>query len=175
MQNNWYAVYTKAHCERKVSLSLKKRNIEYFCPLNNKKSRQLFLSVTVEQAVFSSYVFVKCSESEIVKLTKEIPAIRSLLYWKNKPATIKEEEIVAIKDFISNHQEITIEKLETNFEKDNSSVSYLMDGQILMIKNRIMKLRLPSLHLQMIAKLKEGEGVIGREISFGNKEMLVTS
>ncbi|KAA9039498.1 hypothetical protein FW778_11815 [Ginsengibacter hankyongi] len=34
MQKNWYAVYTKPHCEKKVSLLLVKRGIENFYPVN---------------------------------------------------------------------------------------------------------------------------------------------
>ena len=34
MKKNWYAVYTKSRCEKKVSASLTKKKIENYCPLN---------------------------------------------------------------------------------------------------------------------------------------------
>jgi len=171
MQNNWYAVYTKPHCERKVNSLLTKRNIEAYCPLNLKKNRQIFRDTIIREPLFTSYVFVRTSETEIFKLCKEINGIINLFYWKGKPAIIKDEEINAIMDFTKYHQEISVEKMHLISSTDDSGVSYYLDGQILFVKNRTMKLTLPSLRYTMVAKYKE-EGVMGREISFGNKELI---
>lgn len=179
MQKNWYAVYTKPHCERKVSLSLSKKNIENFCPLNSRKSRQFFLSMSSSEPVFNCYVFVRSTDAEIMKITKQINGIISLLYWKGKPATIKDEEINAIKDFSLNHQEIKVEKLHSRSQSEDSDITYLMDGQILLVKNRTMKLNIPSLGLTMVAKLPEEkfqeQSLLGNTRSFGNKELLLPS
>jgi len=175
MQKNWYAVYTKPHCERKVALSLSKKNIENFCPLNHKKSRQLFRNITSAEPVFNSYVFVRSTEHEIISLTKRISGAISLLYWKGKPATIKDEEINAMKEFSNDHQEIKIEKMHSNGTEE-ADLSYLMDGQILLVKNRTMKLNIPSLGLTMVAKLAEEKtekNLLGNKRSFGNKEELL--
>jgi transcription antitermination factor NusG len=157
-----------------VSLSLTKRNIENYCPLTEKKYRQLFRNTTLKEPLFKSYVFVKTSEEEIFKLSKEINGIISLLYWKGKPAVIKEEEINAIKDFNKYHEEITVEKMNVSAGNEDAEISYLMDGQILLVKNRTMQLTLPSLGLRMVAKYEE-KGIMGREISFGNKDLIVQS
>lgn len=180
MQKNWYAVYTKPHCEKKVSLSLTKNNIENFCPLNLIKSRQLFFTNKLSgEPIFNCYVFVKSTDSEIIQLTKQINGVISLLYWKGKPATIKEEEINAIKEFTLNHQNIKVEKMHSESQSEETDISYLMDGQILLIKNRTMKLNLPSLGLTMMAKLPEGkldeEGFWRNKMSFGNKELILPS
>lgn len=174
MQNNWYTVYTKLHCERKVSLSLTRKNIENYCPLTHKKYRHIFRNTTLNEPLFKSYVFVKTSEEEIYRLSKEINGVISLLYWKGKPAPIKEEEINAIKDFTKYHEEISVEKMHISTGADDTGISYLMDGQILLVKNRTMKLTLPSLGLRMVAKCEE-LGIMGREISFGNRDLMVQS
>ena len=178
MQKNWYAVYTKPHCERKVSLSLSRKNIENFCPLNLRKSRQLFRNITSAEPVFNSYVFVRSTDEEIIPLTRHISGIISLLYWKGKPATIKDEEINAMKEFSDNHQEIKIEKMHSNAKAEEADLSYLMDGQILLVKNRTMKLNIPSLGFTMVAKLPEEQiekNLLGNKRSFGNKELLLPS
>lgn len=179
MQKNWYAVYTKPHCERKVSLSLSKKNIENFCPLNHKKSRQYFLNKSLAEPVFNCYVFVKSTDSEIIQLVKETYGTINVLYWKGKPATIIEEEINAIKEFSGNHREIKVEKLHSTSRTEETDMSYLMDGQILLIKNRTMKLNLPSLGLTMVAKLPDEkfmeERSFGNQRSFGNKELIFPS
>ena len=176
MQNNWYAVYTKLHCERKVSLSLTKKTIENFCPLIKKDTKHLFRKTITVEPLFKSYVFVKTSEDIIDSIRKEINGVVSLLYWKGKPAIIKEEEIYAIQDFLKYHKEITIEKTKVFSGKQDSTSSYFMDGQILLIKNRTMKLTLPSLGLSMVAKYEPSEnGLVGREIVFGNRDLIVHS
>ncbi|MEO6893574.1 MAG: transcription termination/antitermination NusG family protein [Ginsengibacter sp.] len=174
MQNNWYTVYTRSHCERKVSLSLTRKNIENYCPVIHKKYRQLFRNTILNEPLFKSYVFVKTSEEEIYKLSKEVNGVISCLFWKGKPATIKEEEINAIKDFTKYHEEISVEKMHVSNGNVDSGISYLMEGQILLIKNRTMQLTLPSLGLRMVAKCEE-LGIMGREISFGNKDLISQS
>jgi len=172
-------VYTKPHCEKKASLSLTKKKIENFCPLNYKKSRQMFLNKILAEPIFNCYVFVKSTESEIINLIKEINGAISLLYWKGKPATINEEEISAIKEFSLNFQEIGVEKMHSNSNSEASDNTYLMDGQILLVKNRTMKLNLPSLGLTMVAKLPKEkmleESLMGNKRSFGNKELISPS
>ena len=178
MQKNWYAVYTKPHCERKVSLSLSKKNIENFCPLNYRKSRQLFRNVTSAEPVFNSYVFVRSTDEDIIPIIRQITGVISVLYWKGKPASIKDEEINAMKEFSINHREIQIEKMRSNTKSEETDLSYLMDGQILLVKNRTMKLNIPSLGLTMVAKLPEEKiekSLLGSKRSFGNKELLLPS
>lgn len=175
MQQNWYAVYTKQHCERKVSLLLSKKKIENFCPLNYKKSRSLFWKTITFEPVFSAYVFVKVTDAEITNLKKEVTGIISVLYWKGKPATIKEEEINAIKEFTTNHHDISLEKMRAHSKSDKKDdVSYVIDGQVLMVKNLAMKVNLPSLGFTMVANVQEQE-VMGRRISFANNELLSQS
>jgi transcription antitermination factor NusG len=175
MQNNWYAVYTKQHCERKVSFLLTKKKIENFCPLNYKKSRSLFRKTITFEPVFNSYVFVKTTDAEIINLSKNVNGIISVLYWKGKPATIKEEEINAIKEFTTNHHDISLEKMHaySNSDKKND-VSYVLDGQVLMIKNNTMKVNLPSLGFTMVANVREQQ-VMGSKLSFTDNEMIAQS
>jgi transcription antitermination factor NusG len=174
MQKNWYVVYTKPHCEGKVSLLLRKKKIENFCPLNYKKSQSLLRSKILHEPLFKSYVFVNTTDSDIITLSKQVNGILSLLYWKGKPAAINEEEINAIKEFTNNGHEIELEKCDVNLKSGEDimeSKTYARDGKILIIKNRVIKVSLPSLGFTMIAKI-EDERIMGRKISFGKKEFL---
>ncbi len=96
-----------------------------------------------------------------------------------KPATINEEEINAIKDFCINLQDIKVEKMHSYSKTEGTDITYLMDGEILLIKNRTMKLNLPSLGLTMTAKMPEeklsGSTFLGNKWTFGNKEMILPS
>jgi transcription antitermination factor NusG len=175
VQENWYAVYTRPHCEKKVSLFLTKGGIENFCPLNYKKPQSLLRRKLLHEPLFKSYIFLRAADRDIIALSKQINGIISLLYWMEKPATINEDDIAAIKEFTNNNQEIKLEKCHVTLRNDENiieGISFIMDGKILMIKNRVVKVNLPSLGFTMIAKIKD-ESIIGREMHFGNKEFLV--
>jgi transcription termination/antitermination protein NusG len=161
----WYAVYTKPHCERKVSLLLSKKKIENLCPLNYKETRSLFRKTIACEPVFNSYVFVKCTPTEITTISKQVNGILSLLYWKGKPATINEEEINAIRELTTKQHDIRLEKLNTTVQKiENDNISYLLDGQMVMVKNKPIKVDLPSLGFTMVANVKE-TAILGSQLS----------
>src|SRR5450432_3678623 len=123
MQKNWYAVYTKPHCEKKVASSLAKRKIECFCPLNSRKIKSFRRNKTLQEPLFKSYVFVNIPEKEI-KLLRQMDDVISLLHWMGKPAIIKEDEIEAIREFTSDHQNIELERTQVN----TSNIVHLVDG-----------------------------------------------
>jgi transcription antitermination factor NusG len=120
-------------------------------------------------------VFVKTTDDEIINLSKNVTGIISLLYWKGKPATIKEEEINEIKEFTMNYHNIRLEKMRAYSKSDKKDdVSYVLDGQVFMVKNRVMKVNLPSLGVTMVANVQE-EQINERKVSFSNSEMIVQS
>jgi transcription antitermination factor NusG len=109
-------------------------------------------------------VFVNIHDSEI-NLIKNIEGVISFLYWLGKPAIIRKDEIETIKEFINDHQNIELERTQVN----NSDVvriidgpSYSVEGKILALKNKIVKVNLPSLGYTLRAKI-EDESIFGRE------------
>lgn len=174
MQKNWYIVYTKAKCEKKVSSLLTKKKIENFCPLNCRQIQQFRKSKAIYEPLFNSYVFVYINENETC-LLKQIENVLNIVYWKGEPAIIQDEEINEIKEFIADHRNIKLEKSSVSLTEETSIVNrpnYSVEGHIVMIKNKYIKVNLPSLGFTMVAEI-EREGVIGREISFGNQELLL--
>ncbi|HEU5053061.1 MAG TPA: transcription termination/antitermination NusG family protein [Hanamia sp.] len=170
MKNNWYVVYTKPGCERKVSVLLTKKKMEIYFPLNHERSRSFFLrNRIIEVPLFKSYLFVKTTEVDITTLCKTIKNIVSILFWMSKPAIISDDEIFGIREFIINHREITLEKLKVNLEIPRQTMdvtSYLIDGGVLIVKHNTGKLNLPSLGFTLIANVEE-EGFIGTGIKPG--------
>jgi len=83
-----------------------------------------------------------------------------------------------MKEFAQNHEGIMVEKMRTNSKSEETDLSFFMDGQILLVKNRTMKLNIASLGLSMVAKLPEEkaeQSLLGNKKSFGNKELLLPS
>lgn len=153
---NWYAVYTRPRCEKKVAEILTRRKIENYCPINkvvrNWNDRKKF----VHEPLFSSYVFARISESEITWL-KQSNGVINLVYWLGKPAVIDESEIDLMKRFLSEHVNIKLEKTpisgQDKIQELNGSLIEL-EGQYLSIKNRTVKVILPSLGYMMFAEVE---------------------
>ena len=113
MQKNWYAVYTRPNCEKKVVASLSKRKLKNFCPFNCKKITDSKRGKLFYEPLFNSYVFVNIEERDIL-LLKQIENVVNLVYWKGKPAIIKDDEIEAIKSFTNEFLDIRLEKAKIN-------------------------------------------------------------
>jgi transcription antitermination factor NusG len=164
MQKNWYAVYTKPQYEKKVSLLLTKKRIENFCPLNSIKMKSFRRNKFLLEPLFKSYVFVKIHDGDI-DLLKQIDGVISLLYWMGSPAIIREDEIETIKEFTNGHQNLELERTQVDISdmvRIIDGPSYSIEGKVLALKNKNIKVNLPSLGYTIVAKI-EDESIFGRE------------
>ena len=171
MQKNWYLVYTKPKCEKKVAALLTKRKIENFCPQNRTQVKHIRKSKLVDRPLFSSYVFVQITEEQI-PLIRQFENVLNLVYWKGQPAIVKEEEIDIIKDFISNYHDIRLEKTTVEQNEEARIIDrpgYVMDGNLLTLKNKSIKVNLPSLGYKLIAEIDREENIIGRQVAFSKE------
>jgi len=173
MQKNWYVLYTKPGREKKTAALLTKRKIVNFYPLNSKETGLATRKKMAYVPLFTSYVFVNTTASELEQL-KQIGQVLSLVYWKGKPATVSQGEINSMKQFSHNHQYIKLirSKVIENERVTVNSPSYSMEGNILSVKNKIMKVNLPSLGFVMTAEI-DTEKVIGREVAFEKKDLVL--
>ena len=164
MQKNWYAVYTKPQCEKKVAALLSKKKIETFCPLGSFETQTFRRSKMIFKPLFKSYVFVHATKEDFETL-KKTDWVVNMLYWRGQPAVIKDEEIAAIKEFTADHKNIELEKGSVNMNdtaRNFSASSFAIDGNLVTIKNKVIKINLPSLGYTMKARI-EDESIFGRE------------
>jgi len=176
MQKNWYAVYTKPQCEKKVAALLTKKKIENFCPLSCVETQNFRRHKLIFEPLFKSYVFVFVTEAETEAL-KNIDGVVNLLYWLGKPAMIKEDEITAIKEFTNDHRNIKLERTLVNINdvaRNFNASSYAIEGKLVTVKNKTIKINLPSLGYTMIAKIDD-ESVFGRNESIIQNQTFVHS
>lgn len=152
----WYAVYTRPRWEKKVAEILTRKNVECYCPINKVVRQWSDRKKIVHEPLFTSYVFVKAAEFEFTFL-KETHGVINLVYWLGKPAVIRDTEIEIIKRFLYEHVNIKLEKTSINV---NDKVRILggplmeMEGQVLSIKNKTIKVALPSLGYMMYAEVE---------------------
>jgi transcription antitermination factor NusG len=156
MKNNWYVLYTKSRCEKKIADLLSKRNVENYCPLNRVYRQWSDRKKMVTEPLFNSYVFIHACEEELNAIKKLSNNIVNVVYWLGKPAIIKNEEIEQIRYFLNEYSNVTIEKQPVRM---NEMVRIIkgpfrnLEGTVAAIKNNMLVLSLPSLGYKMMAEV----------------------
>ena len=108
---NWYAIYTKPRNEKKVAEQLQKFGIIAFCPLVIRIKQWSDRKKKVLEPLLPSYVFVQMEEAAR-KDVFQVNGVVQFVFWLGKPAIIKDYEIEALKQQLTNPNPITELTLE---------------------------------------------------------------
>jgi transcription antitermination factor NusG len=169
----WFAVYTRPRWEKKVAEILTHKKIECYCPINKVVRQWSDRKKIVHEPLFTSYVFVKVPETGLTSL-KQTNGVINLVYWLGKPAVIRDVEIEIIKRFLNEHINIQLEKASIQV---NDKVRILggplmeMEGQVLSIKSKTIKVALPSLGYMMYAEVETSNVEVTKPTSATEIEM----
>jgi transcriptional antiterminator RfaH len=148
---NWFVIYTKSRQEKKVALQLEKMGITVYCPMINQIRQWSDRKKKVEVPLISSYVFVQLKERDR-QAVFEVPGIVRYVYWLEKPAIVRDEEIAVMKAWLSTQ---TVEaKVESLRRGDRMKLSSgLFEGKEGFVeeisKNRVLLL-LPDLGMKIV-------------------------
>ena len=155
--NKWYAVYTRSKWEKKVVQLLSKKKIETYCPLNKVVRQWSDRKKLVEEPLFKSYVFVQMHEKDHVAV-KQTEGVINLVHWLGKPAVIRAEEITAIKDFLREHENVSLEKVGLNVNDRVRVINGPLmenEGYVTQVKSKTIKVVLSSLGYALVAELNK--------------------
>jgi len=156
MKNNWYVLYTKSRCEKKVADLLTKRGIDNYCPLNRVYRQWSDRKKMITAPLFTSYVFVHATEEELITIKKTTSKIVNVVYWLGKPAIVRNDEIEQIRYFLNEYSNVKIEKQPV---KMNENVRIIkgpfrnLEGKVAEIRNNTLVLSLPSLGYRLMAEV----------------------
>lgn len=156
MNKQWFVLYTRSNCEKKVSDLLTRREVENYCPLNKVYRQWSDRKKIVEMPLFSSYVFVRVLEKDLIGLKSITSNIVNLVYWLGKPAVVKDDEINNIKYFLNEHSNIKLEKRNVDINEEVLIMRgsfYNQQGIVRLVKNNSVVVSLPSLGYSMIAEI----------------------
>jgi transcription antitermination factor NusG len=159
MSSKWYAIYTRPRWEKKVNNLLLQKGIESYCPLNKVRRKWSDRVKTIEEPLFKSYVFVKITDEErtSVRMTN---GVVNFVYWNGKPAIIKEKEILTIKRFLDEHENVEVVKMELNAGDTVQVIAGPMmdkEGKVLEVKNKTVKVCIDSLGYMLIAYIDKSK------------------
>lgn len=156
MESQWYVVYTRSRWERKVADQLTKLNIENYCPLNRFVRQWSDRKKTVEEPLFTSYVFVRIATKDISKI-RQVSGLVNFVYWLGRPAVIPAGEIVTIQEFLSSYSNVKIEPVllsaqDTIRIMDGPLAN--IEGDVISVGKKSVRVLLPSLKYFMTTEVE---------------------
>jgi transcription antitermination factor NusG len=151
---SWYVAYTKPRNEKKVAALLQQRGIEVYCPVQEEIRQWSDRKKKVSEPVFRSYIFVQLADYTQDSLpVLETAGVVSFVWWNKKPGIVRNEEIQAIKDFLTAYKEV---KTVTDI-KEGELVTVQegplknIDGVVKYIKGSKAYLTIASLGMSLVA------------------------
>ena len=93
----WYVIYTQPRNEKKVTERLENIGIAAYCPLVTQVRQWSDRKKKVQVPLINSYVFVNVNEKDREKVF-EINGVVRFLFWLGKPAVVRDEEIIALRE-----------------------------------------------------------------------------
>lgn len=95
IEPSWYAVYTLANHEKRVSEQLGERSIEHFLPLYQSVRRWKDRRVKLQLPLFPGYVLVRFTLRERLRVL-QIPSVVRLVGFGGEPTPLSDEEITRL-------------------------------------------------------------------------------
>ena len=158
MSNNgtikkWFAVYTKPRWEKKVHALLQEMGTESYCPLNKVHRKWSDRIKIVEEPLFKSYVFVRVCEEEKTQV-RMVNGVVNFVYWQGKPAVVKDKEIVAIRKFMNEYEDVEVTVLAIKPESEvvvEQGALMGKRGTVKRVLNRKVEVLIESIGFRLIA------------------------
>ncbi|MEX2600439.1 MAG: UpxY family transcription antiterminator [Balneolaceae bacterium] len=149
----WRAFYVKPRHEKKVANRLEEDGIEVFCPLVTRKVQWSDRIKKVEKPLINGYVFANVTEKER-RAAVEDPGIFRTVFWKGKPALIRDEEIEIMRQLLNHSEKVAVGKYQPGDRVRVSEGGYSlgivgMEGIVAEVHGRTVSLQLESLQIQL--------------------------
>lgn len=103
----WTAFYTKPRSEKKTANRLKEKGFDVYCPCQTVRKQWSDRKKKVTEPVFRSYLFARIDEKSRLEILKDHGIVCNV-YWLRKPAIIRDEEMLAIQNFLSHHADVSV-------------------------------------------------------------------
>lgn len=151
----WKVVYTKPRCEKKAFDDLEALGLDVYCPLVETVKQWSDRKKKIKIPLFNSYVFVKTDDKNHDLVFNSHFIVR-YLFWLGKPAIVRDIEIQAIKDFLSeiktkDHHKLTFEHLQD--VRINSGMFKNSVGKYLHTKGNKIVLQIESMGIVVKAEM----------------------
>src|SRR5713226_7668983 len=96
LEPRWYAAYTSANHEKRVTLQLGQRSVEHFLPLYESARRWKDRKMRLQLPLFPGYVFVRLALRDRLQVL-QVPSVVRLVGFNGHPSALAEEEIEGLR------------------------------------------------------------------------------
>lgn len=131
----WIVVYTRSNFEKRIDKNLKEQGILSYCPLITCRNQWADRVKTIEKPFFSSYLFVKASPFDIMKV-RSSPGVINLITNNGKPAVVTDQEIEQIKLITRNYSDAQVVSIESLRIGDKVKIN---DGALFSVEGVVNK------------------------------------
>lgn len=151
----WRAFYTRPRHEKKIKERLIEQDYVVYCPLVKTKQKWSDRWKKVTKPLLPGYIFVNVTEDQRIDVLQD-PSIVATVTWRGKPAVIRDEEIQAMKDLLSDDAPVNVEinelKPGTKVKVEHGPMSG-KEGIIDSISNTKTRIRLEGLGLEIVVEV----------------------
>jgi transcription antitermination factor NusG len=102
LTRRWYAAYTSANHEKRVTEQLLQRSVEHFLPLYESVRRWKDRRMTLQVPLFPGYVFVRLALCDRLQVL-QVPGVARLVGFNGQPAVLPDKEIEALRTGTAAH------------------------------------------------------------------------
>ncbi|WP_207425871.1 UpxY family transcription antiterminator [Pedobacter sp. SYSU D00535] len=154
---SWLVVYTRPRWEKKVDQLLQLQEIESFCPTRKVVNQWADRKKTVEVPLFSSYVFVNINMKDEFKVRQTL-GVMNFIYFMGKPASVRDSEIVHIKNYLLSHSDLEVMDIKSLSSGDRVKIRngafFNQEGRVLEIQGKKVLLVLDKLDCALVTKVE---------------------
>ena len=100
MLMNWYVIYTKPRCEKKVESKLLSIGINAYCPTRPEIRFWSDRKKKIDVPILPSMILVNLKEKDINKVFK-ISSVVRYMFWLGKRAVVRQSEIDILKKYLN--------------------------------------------------------------------------
>ena len=153
-----HVFYCRSRAEKKAKLRLEMDGFKVFLPISKELRQWSDRKKWVEEVLFRSYVFVNIDLEKQSGLVRRTFGVVNFVYWLHKPAVIQDAEILAIRQFLSDHLEVETIGTTAKIGDYITIESGPLTGQtakIVGLKNKHeVRLKIESLGFELVAALR---------------------
>lgn len=136
----WHALYVRSRAEKKVLSQLEDRGFKAYLPLVTQLKNWSDRKKKVEEPLFKSYVFVCSNEKEYIPILNVYGVIKFVCFEK-KAVVVPENQIIAIKKFVSEYERGEEFKMLNNEELKVGQKVRIINGPMKGLTGRLETIR----------------------------------
>ena len=135
-EKNWHALYVRSRAEKKVLSQLEEKGIEAYLPLITKLKQWSDRRKKVEEPLFKSYVFVRCSKKDFINVLS-VYGVLKFVSFEHEAVIVPENQIVAIKKFVKDYEKGEEFKLMNSENLKEGQMVRIITGPMKGVKGRL--------------------------------------